>query len=457
MAKQREIDMCSGPLVPKILRFCVPLMISGIMQLTFSAVNMIVIGRYRGSDALAAVGATFNLTELLLFGFMGLATGANVLVARYYGAKDKEGIEKTVHTAIKASVIGGIIIGILGGLLSKPLLILTGTPAGIIDQSAVFMRIYFIGLPIIALYNFGSAILRAVGDTKSPLYFLSAAGVLNVGLNLFFVLVLNMSVAGVAIASVIAQGLSAGLVLRALIKSEAAYAIRLRELRIDWSKLWMMIKIGVPEGLQGLMFGISNVLIQSSINSFGTDVIAGNTAAISIEGFIFAALNAFPQAAISFTGQNMGASKFKNINRIFFTCSGMVMLASAVLCTLTIIFRVPLISLYEASPKVMATASLRLFVICIAYFLIALVNITSGVMRGMGASLLPAIVCLMGICVFRVIWVETAFQVYRTYLTLLLSYPISWVITLAVNILCLFIVKKRIIGRLQLPADGSIT
>lgn len=442
--------MCSRPLAPKILRFSVPLMMSGIMQLMFFAVNMVVVGRFRGSDALAAVGATFTLTELLLFVFMGLATGANVLVARYCGAKDNEGIEKTVHTAITASLIGGVVIGIIGILVSKPLLRMTGTPDNIIDQSAVFMRIFFAGLPTIALYNFGSAILRAVGDTKSPLFYLSIAGVLNVGLSLFFVIGLNMSIAGVATASVIAQSLSAGLVLRALVKSKSAYALRLRELRIDWSKLLMMVKIGVPEGLQGMMFGISNVLIQSSINSFGTDVIAGNTAAISIEGFVYAALNAFPQAAISFTGQNIGAQKFTNINRIFFLCCSMALLAASVLCTLMVVFRVPLIGIYESSAKVLEIGALRLFVIGIAYVLISLNNITAGVMRGMGASLLPAIVCFLGICVFRVVWVETVFQVHRSFLTLMLSYPISWVITLSVNVACLYVVKKKIIARSML-------
>lgn len=457
MTRTREIDMCSGALAPKILRFSVPLMLSGFLQLTFSAVNMVVVGRFRGSDALAAVGATFTLTELLLFVFMGLATGANVLVARYYGAKDTEGIEKTVHTAIAASLAGGVLIGITGFLLAEPLLRLTGTPENIIKQSAVFMKIFFSGLPIIALYNFGSAILRAVGDTKSPLYYLSAAGVLNVGLNLFFVVGLGMSVAGVAVASVLAQCLSAGLVLRALIKSRGAYAVNPARLRIDWPKLWMIAKIGVPEGLQGMMFGISNVLIQSSINSFGTDVIAGNTAAINIEGFIYAALNALPQAAIAFTGQNMGASKFSNLSRIYFICCGLVLVVSAVLCTGAVAFRTPLIGIYSATPKVLETGALRLVIICSSYFLIALNNITAGSMRGMGASLLPAVVCFVGICVFRVIWVETAFQVYRTYLILMLSYPISWAITFGVNAACLFIVKKRIISRLlpgtALPAE----
>lgn len=447
VAKQREIDMCNGPLIPKILRFSIPLMLSGILQLSFMTVNMIVVGRFRGSDALAAVGATFNLTELLLFVFMGLSVGANVLVARCIGAKDNEGIEKSVHTAITASLAGGVIFGVIGLFLSEPLLRLTGTPESIIHQSAVFMRIYFAGLPVIALYNFGSAILRAAGDTKSPLYFLGFAGVLNVGLTLMFVLVFGAGIGGVSLAGVLSQGLAAGLVLRSLVKSNAAYALRLKRLRIDWQRLAMIARIGVPEGLQGMMFAVSNVLIQSSINSFGTDVIAGNTAAINIEGFIFASLNALPQAAIAFTGQNMGAQNFKNINRIYGICCMIAAIATGVMCSIAILGRVPLVSIFTTSSAVIEVASLRLQVICIGYILIMINNITAGVMRGMGASLLPAIVCFLGICVFRIVWVETVFQVHRSYLTLLVSYPISWVITLSADVICLFIVKKRIIAR----------
>jgi putative MATE family efflux protein len=446
--------MCAGPLLPKILRFSGPLMLSGILQLSFMTVNMIVIGRFRGDDALAAVGATFNLTELLLFVFMGLSVGANVLVARCIGAKDNEGIEKTVHTAITACLAGGVLFGISGFFLSEPLLRMTGTPENIIGQSAVFMRVFFIGLPVISLYNFGSAILRAAGDTKSPLYFLSVAGVLNVGLTLTFVLVFNAGIGGVSLAGVLSQGLAAGLVLRTLMRSKSAYGVRLKKLRIDWRKLGMIAKIGVPEGLQGMMFAVANVLIQSSINSLGTDAIAGNTAAISIEGFVYAALNALPQAAIAFTGQNMGAQNYKNINKIYGICCAVAFAASAVMCTVMVTARVPLVSIFTSSPAVIEHAALRLFVIGIAYVLIMTNNITAGIMRGMGASLLPAIVCFLGICVFRIVWVETVFPVYRTYLTLQLSYPISWVITLAVDVLCLVIVKRRIIGR-ALKADAA--
>lgn len=450
---KREIDMCTGPLVPKLLRFSAPLMLSGILQLTFTAVNMVIVGRFRGSDALAAVGSTFNVIELLLFIFMGLSTGANVLVARYYGAKDKTGIDNTVHTAIAASLAGGIMIGAAGIILTKPLLQLTGTPPDIIGQAAVYMRIYFVGLPFISLYNFGSSILRAVGDTKSPLYFLSMAGIVNVGLNLFFVLGLGMSVAGVATASVIAQSVSSMLVLRRLVKTEADYTVRLRRLRIDLKKLGMMAKIGIPEGLQGMMFGISNVLIQSSINSFGTDVIAGNTAAINIEGFIFAALNALPQAAIAFTGQNMGAGNYRNIKRIYMICCGLVILASAVMCSAAVLFREPLLRIYTTVPAVLETGSLRILVICTAYVLICLTNVTTGVLRGMGSSVLPAIVCLLGICAFRVVWVKTVFQAHRTFLNLMLSYPISWAITLLACLVCLYIMKRRILG--PLPAEPA--
>ena len=285
---------------------------------------------------------------------------------------------------------------------------------------------------------------------------MSLAGILNVGLTLIFVLVFGAGIGGVSLASVLSQGLAAALVLRSLMRRNAAYAIRLKRLRIDWRKLAMIAKIGVPEGFQGMMFAVSNVLIQSSINSFGTDVIAGNTAAIGIEGFIFAALSALPQAAIAFTGQNMGAQNFKSINRIYAICCAIAIIASAVMCSVMVAARVPLVSIFSSSPEVIAPAALRLLVIGIGYFLIISNNITAGMMRGMGASLLPAIVCFMGICVFRIVWVETVFPVYRSFLTLLLSYPISWIITLAVDILCFVIVKRRIIGRALESAAGTL-
>lgn len=452
MNKSREIDMCTGPLAPKIIKFSAPLMLSGLLQLSFTTVNMALVGQFRGSDSLAAIGATFNLTELLLFVFMGLSVGANVLVARYIGAKDKGGITAAVHTAITACLCGGVLFGISGFFLSTPLLRLTGTPEGIIGQSAIYMRVYFSGLPAIALYNFGSAILRATGDTKSPLYFLSFAGLINVGLTLFFVLILKSGIGGVSLASVFSQAVAAGLVLRRLMVSEADYKVRLKCLRIDWKKLWMIAQIGVPEGFQSMMFAVSNVLIQSSINAFGTAVIAGTTAAISIEGFIFATLNALPQAAIAFTGQNMGAGNYKNINRIFGLCCLFCAVACAVMCTAMVLSREELVRIFSTNPEVIAPAAQRLLVIGSAYILIMTNNIAAGIMRGMGASLLPAVVCLLGICAYRVIWVETIFRAHPTYLTLIFSYPTSWLLTLCVDLVCLAVVKRRIISRALLSA-----
>lgn len=453
--KKHEIDMCTGPLVPKLLKFSGPLMLSGILQLSFSTVNMVIVGRYRGDSALAAIGATFNLTELLLFVFMGLAVGANVLVARYIGAKDGGGVEKTVHTAITASLVGGVIFGAAGLLLSKPLLRFTGTPGHIIEQSAVYMRVFFCGLPGVALYNFGSAILRAAGDTKTPLFFLGAGGVVNMALTLLFVLAFGAGIGGVAIAGVLSQGLAAVLVLRSLIRSKSAYAVHLKRLRIDWGKLAMIVKIGVPEGFQRTMYAIANVLIQSSINSFGTDIIAGNTAAITIEGFVYTALNALPQAAIAFTGQNMGAGNYKNITKIYVICSTTAIIASAAMCSVMVFERVPLVRIFSAAPAVVAAAGLRLFVVGIGYFLNMLINITAGVMRGMGASLLPAFVSFGGICLFRIIWLVTVFPSSRSYLSLLLTYPASWILTLFVDIACFIVVKRRILGRAPANVTGS--
>jgi putative MATE family efflux protein len=449
MALKKEIDMCSGPLAPKILRFAVPLILTGLLQMTFSAVDMAVVGQFTGSDALAAVGATTNLSALLVMIFMGLSTGVNVLVARFFGAKDRDGIQRTVHTAILASILGGICFGLSGQLLTEPLLRAMDTPENIIGMSVTFMRLNFLSLPFIAVYDFGGAILRAVGNTRSPLIFLIISGIANVLLCLLFVIVFQMGVAGVGTASLISQGISAALVVRLLMKTGGLYKLTPRRLRIDKRILAMMVRIGVPDGLQSTLFNMTNVIIQSSINSFGTALMAGNAASINIESFIFAGMNAFSQAAIAFTGQNMGAGKHQNINRIYFMCCGMLMVGSGSLCALAIAFRYRLIGLYVSEPDVIVIGAQRLVVISLTYVLLGFINITAGVMRGMGYSLLPTLVSLVGICGLRIVWIYTVFPVRHTFMTLLLSYPISWAATLAVIAACLFAVKRRVVSSLQ--------
>ena len=323
MAKSYEMDMCSGPLPGKVLRFAIPLMLSSILQLLFNAADVIVVGRFAGSTSLAAVGSTGALTNLLTNVFLGLSIGTNVLVARYYGARQEKNIEETIHTSMMLALIGGGILVVLGLLLARPLLELMGTPEDVLDKAALYMRIIFVGCPAMMMYNFGSAVLRAVGDTKRPLYYLSIAGVLNIVLNLFFVIVFHMDVAGVALATIISQCLSMALVVNCLRKEEGPLKFSLRKMRIDRAKFVAILQIGLPAGLQGAIFSISNVLIQSTVNSFGSIAMAGNTAASNIEGFVYVAMNAMYQSSISFTGQNMGAQKYKRSTGFCMSVRGM--------------------------------------------------------------------------------------------------------------------------------------
>lgn len=444
-SKSYEIDMCNGPLFGKIMLFFVPLMLSGILQLLFNAADIVVVGRFAGNQALAAVGSTSSLINLLVNVFIGLSVGANVLVARFYGANKEKELSEMVHTAILTALISGCILVVLGAVLSGPALRLMDTPEDVIDQSILYMRIYFIGMPAMMAYNFGSAILRAVGDTKRPLYYLLIAGVVNVILNLIFVIVFSMGVAGVAWATVLSQVISAALVLRCLIKSDAGYRLDLKQLKIVPDKLLKMIQIGVPAGLQGALFSISNVLIQSSVNSFGSLAMAGNTAASNIEGFVYTSMNAFHQTAISFTGQNYGARKYKRIGKILLICQIMVMVVGLVMGNLAYAFAEILLRLYSSDAVVIEYGVLRLSIICVLYCLCGMMDVMVGSLRGMGYSIMPMLVSLTGACLFRVIWIYTIFKAYPTLECLYISYPISWALTFLVHLLCFAVVYRKLI------------
>ncbi|WP_412694300.1 MATE family efflux transporter [Clostridium sp. AF29-8BH] len=320
MAKSYEMDMCNGPILRKVLTYSIPLMLSGVLQLLFNAADVIVVGRFAGSQSLAAVGSTSSLINLLINVFIGLSIGANVLVARYYGAKNDRDMSETIHTAITVSLMSGLFLVFLGLFTSRFWLELMGTPDDVIDKSTIYMRIYFAGMPATMVYNFGSAILRAIGDTKRPLYFLTVAGVINAALNVFFVTQLQMDVAGVALATVISQCISAFLVIRCLMRSDGAMKLSLSKLGVNRRKLLLIIKVGLPAGIQGAIFAISNVLIQSSVNSFGSIAMAGNTASQNIEGFVYTSMNALYQTNLSFTSQNIGAEKYTRIKKILATC-----------------------------------------------------------------------------------------------------------------------------------------
>ncbi|MBP3701513.1 MAG: MATE family efflux transporter [Lachnospiraceae bacterium] len=453
-AKKYEIDMCNGPLLKKILIFYFPLMLSGVLQLLFNAADIVVVGRFAGSQALAAVGSTSALINLLVNLFIGLSVGANVLVARFYGAGLKRDLSEMVHTAITTSIAAGCFLVVVGIGVAGPALRLMGTPDDVISQSILYMQIYFAGMPAMMAYNFGAAILRAVGDTKRPLYYLLVAGIVNVVLNLIFVICFHMGVAGVAIATVISQVISALLVLRCLIQTDSDYKLNLKELRIVPEKMIKMVQIGIPAGLQGALFSISNVLIQSSVNSFGSIAMAGNTAASNIEGFIYTAMNALYQTAISFTGQNYGARNYKRIGRILLICEGLVILVGLVLGNAAYLFGDTLLWLYTTEAEVIPYGMLRLSFIATTYALCGMMDVIVGSLRGIGYSVMPMFVSLTGACLFRVVWIYTIFQHFRSLETLYISYPISWTLTFSAHLICFLIVFRKLLRRAQ-PAVNA--
>lgn len=438
-----EIDMCNGALLPKILLFTLPLMLSGILQLLFNAADIIVVGRFAGNEALAAVGSCGSLINLIVNVFIGLSVGANVMVARFYGAGQKKELEEMLHTAIMTALVSGFILIFLGIVVARPALTLMATPEDVIEHSVLYMRIYFVGMPVMMLYNFGSAILRAVGDTKRPLYYLLFAGVINVILNLIFVICFHMGVAGVAWATVISQGISALLVLRCLVQYDGELKLNLKALRIVPDKLLKMIRIGLPAGVQGAFFSISNMLIQSSINSFGSTVMAGNTAAGNIEGFVYTAMNALHQTAISFAGQNFGARKYKRIAKVAFICEICVIMIGLVLGNLVYIFGEIFLQLYSTDSEVIKYGMLRMSIICTTYCLCGMMDVIVGVLRGIGRSIMPMLVTLTGVCAFRVVWIFTYFAAHPSLEVLYISYPISWAATFLVHTACFIFVYRK--------------
>ena len=451
MKKSYEIDMCNGPLLSKILLFSVPLMMSGILQLLFNAADIIVVGRFAGSSALAAVGSTSSLINLLINVFVGLSVGVNVLVAKYYGGQREKDMSETVHTAVLTSLLSGLFLVILGGIAARPLLHLMGTPDDVLDQAVLYMRIYFLGMPVLMVYNFGAAILRAIGDTRRPLYFLFMAGVVNVALNLFFVIGLGMGVDGVGWATVISEHVSALLVLKSLMEAPGALKLNLKELRIHPKKLKRIVKIGLPAGMQGAIFSISNVLIQSSVNSFGSIAMAGNTASANIEGFVYTAMNAVYQTNLSFTSQNLGGRKYSRINRIMYICLAVVTVVGITLGITAVLAGDLLLGIYSSDAQVLRYGMLRLEIICGTYFLCGIMDCMVGSLRGLGYSVIPMFVSLTGACGFRVLWVFTVFAAYRSLDVLYLSYPVSWAITAIAHMITFRKIRRKIPRKDSMP------
>lgn len=438
-----RMDMTEGPLTTKIIKFTIPVMLSGILQLLFNTADVIVVGRFTGKTALAAVGSTGSLINLLVSLFMGLSIGTNVLVARYQGAKDDKAVSETVHTSIALGIVGGLILLIIGVVATRPLLEMMATPEDVIDQSTLYMRILFFGMPLNLILNFGAAILRAIGDTKRPLYYLTIAGVINLFLNIFLVTVFSLGVAGVAIATVISEGVSCGLILLCLKHETGAIRLYFNRIKINPSKCIDIMKIGLPAGLQGCIFSISNVLIQSSVNSFGSTVMAGNTAASNIEGFVYVSMNSLHQTCISFTSQNFGAGKFKRIKKVLINCLVIVAITGLVLGNSAYFFGKYLLSAYNNETEVISYGLIRLSIISTMYFLCGLMDVMVGAMRGIGYSILPMIVSLVGACGLRIVWIYTVFAKFRTLDILFISYPVTWTITFLSHLVCYYIVTRK--------------
>lgn len=447
--KSFEMDMVRGPLLKKMLLFSLPLMLSSILQLLFNAADIIVVGRFAGDNSLAAVGSNTALITLMANLFIGLSIGANVVVARYYGARKDKALSQTVHTAVALSIISGLILTIIGILGSRQILVWMKAPEEVLPLAAEYLRIYFLGMTGMMIYNFGSAILRAVGDTRRPLYFLAFSGVVNVGLNLFFVICLNMDVAGVATATAISQWISAFLILRCLTREKGGFKLNLSSLRLYPDKVAAIFRIGLPAGVQGMIFSLTNVLIQASVNGFGATVVAGNSAAANLEGFIYFAMNAFYQATITFTSQNVGAKKIKRIDKVLTRGEICVIAVGVFMGIFFVEFGEELLGIYSSSPAVIAAGMVRLRIIGLTYFLCGAMDVMVGALRGMGYSITPMLVSLFGVCGLRVVWLLTLFQIpaFHTVNMLFWTYPLTWAVTVCAHLVTFFIARRKL--RLQ--------
>ncbi len=446
MAKNRfEIDMINGTIMNKLVSFAVPLMLSGILQLLFNAVDIIVVGRFSGSQSLAAVGSTSSLINMLTNLFIGISLGANVLAARFYAAGKHKEMSETVHTAILTAFISGVLMIFVGIFFSRPALELMDTPSDVIDLAALYMRIYFVGMPFFMLYNYGAAILRAVGDTKRPLIFLIVSGVVNACLNLLLVIEFKMDVAGVAIATVISQMISCVLVLICLYKADSpAYRLRFKKLKIKWEYLGQIFRIGIPAGLQSTLISFSNVLLQSSVNSFGSIAMAGYTAANNVLSFLYMGANSITQACMSFTSQNYGARKPKRMDRILVDGLILQVITCLTLGVLAYVFGNQVSSIYTDDANVIKCSVEILALTTVPYFLCGFMDTFPGVLRGMGRSTVPMILCLLGTVGVRIIWIYLFFPHNRTLSYLFISYPVSWIATILMQLVYYLFIRKEV-------------
>jgi len=442
--KSLQMDMVHGPLLKNIIEFAVPMMLASMLQMMFSAADTIIVGKFAGELALAAVGATGSLCFLLVSLFNGLSAGSNVVIATLLGKQDEEGVQKAVHTSITMATVGGILMAFVGFFLAKPMLHMMATPSDIIDLSTLYMRLYFVGCIFMFVYNFGSSILRSKGDTKRPMYYLAISGALNVALNVFFVVVLKISVAGVAIATVISQAVAACLTCARLMRDQDVTHLDLKKLGIDTHIAWEIIRIGVPAGIQGMVFSLSNVVIQSSINSFNSStIVAGNSAGNSVEGFVYIGMMAFSQAAITFTGQNVGAKNFGRVKSIMYITMLLSCIGSLTLGFGVWYFGDFFLGLYTNEPLVIEVGMIRLTWVALPLVLNGILDIFICSMRGMGHSTFPTIVMIVGICGIRFLWLGTYFLTHRTLEAIYMCFPVSWTITsIILGILWVYCYKK---------------
>lgn len=442
--KTKKIDMLSGPLVGKLVIFAMPFALSSILQQLFNSADLAVVGKFDSNEAMAAVGSNASLVNLLVSLFTGLSIGANVIVARLIGEKRKEKINEAVHTIVLLAIISGFIVLLLGEVIAPQLLKVMNVPDDVLTLATLYLRIFFFAMPFIEIYDFGSAVLRSKGDSARPLYALIASGIINVALNLLLVIVFKLGVAGVAIATVIANMVSSGLVLYFLMHEEETFRLDLRKLKIKKEYLMGVIKIGAPAGLQGMVFSLSNVVIQSAINSFGSDGIAGSTAAQNFEFMSYFVINAFAQTATTFTSQNFAAGKRDRCKKIYALCTLIGLSACVVVSVVFILGREQFIHIFTDKKGAISYAMVRMWSVCLFEFMTGVYEISGGCLRGMGHSLTPALITVLGTCVFRLIWVAAVFPVHRTYLMLMIVYPVSWVITGSSVTAAYFITRKKL-------------
>ncbi|MBR6224390.1 MAG: MATE family efflux transporter [Firmicutes bacterium] len=457
-SKKYEIDMTEGSILKKMLRFAIPVMFTGLLQLLFNAADIVVVGRFAGDAALAAVGASSSPVHLVVTLLMGLSMGVNVTVARAFGAGRPKDIQEAVHTSITLALIGGVLMAIVGLSVCSTLLRIMGTPDEILPLSKKYMDILFMGIPIMALYNFGSGIFRARGDTRRPLYFLAVAGVINVCLNLFFVIVLHLDVVGVALATVLSQIVSMSLIMGTLMREKGPFRLELKKLGLYKSKVKPILVIGVPSGIQGMLFSISNMVIQSSINSFGKIVMAGSSASASIEGFTFVAMDSCTQSAMTFTSQNMGAGKIERIPHVFRTAVAMVTVAGLTIGNLTYLFGRPILGIYTQNPAVVDQGMIRLMIMCVPYFICGIMNVIPGVIRGMGYSIVTTIVTIIGVCGLRIAWIGTICQLPQcsTIEWVYASYVATWLITAIAHYIYYKLIYKKTAKRFNRETASAI-